>query len=364
MSVDDLFAEAERQLSVCNSCRYCEGYCPVWPTLETPGELTSGKLLHLANLCHDCGDCLTACMYSAPHEFALNPPALFSAVRRETYRDYAWPPRPGWARGPRGIAALVVALAAAVAALVLALAALLHDPATASAESPYRLIPHWVLVAVAAAPAAWGCAVAAVAAGRYWRDAHGPLRALARPVTWLLALADGVRLRYLRGGGAQCAYPAEEPSGRRRAYHMWLVGGLFLCLLSTAAAFFQEELAGWPPPYPFFSAPPLLGTLGGIAMIAGSAGLLAGKRESSPERGAPGMRRADYLLLSALLTLAVTGLLTLGLRATPLLPAILVIHLVCVLTCFAVAPYTKFMHFVYRLLSIYKYRLDAPGEDA
>jgi len=362
MSVDDLFAEAERQLNVCNSCRYCEGYCPVWPTLETPEELTSGKLLHLANLCHDCGDCLTACMYSAPHEFALNPPALFSAVRRETYQDYAWPRRPGWARGARGTAALVTA----VAVVVLALAALLHDSAAAtpSAESPYRLIPHWVLVGIAAAPVAWGCVVTAVAACRYWRDVHGPLRALARPATWLLALADGVRLRYMRGGGAQCTYPAEEPSGRRRAYHLWLVGGLFLCLLSTVAAFFQEELAGWQPPYPFFSAPPLLGTLGGIAMIAGAAGLLAGKRDSPPERSAPGMRRADYLLLTALLTLAVTGLLTLVLRATPLFLAILVIHLVCVLTCFAVAPYTKFMHFVYRLLSIYKYRLDAPGGDA
>jgi citrate/tricarballylate utilization protein len=360
MSTDDLFIEAERQLNVCNSCRYCEGYCPVWPTLETPGELTSGKLLHLSNLCHDCGDCLTACMYTAPHEFDLNPPALFSAVRLQTYRDYSWPRRPGWSRGVRGVAAL----AFVVIVVVLALAVLLHGDASATpnAESPYRLIPHWVLVGVVSAPVVWGAVVAVIAACRYWRDVHGPLRELARPVTWLLALADGARLRYMRGGGAECTYPEEEPSGRRRAYHTWLVGGLFLCLLSTTAAFIQEEFAGWPPPYPFFSVPPLAGTLGGIAMIAGSAGLLAEKRESPRDRSAPGMRRADYLLLSALLGLAVTGLLTLVLRSTPLFLVILVIHLVCVLTCFAVAPYTKFMHFVYRLLSIYKYRLDNPGD--
>ena len=91
--MDDLFVEAERQLNICNSCRYCEGYCPVWPTLETMTELSEDGLKHLSNLCHDCRDCFSACMYTAPHEFALNPPALFSAVRQEIYREYTC--RPG-----------------------------------------------------------------------------------------------------------------------------------------------------------------------------------------------------------------------------------------------------------------------------
>jgi citrate/tricarballylate utilization protein len=356
MPIHDLFAEAERQLNVCNSCRYCEGYCPVWPTLETMTELSDDKLKHLSNLCHDCRDCFTACMYTAPHEFALNPPKLFSAVRLETYREYAWPPRPGWARGGRGIAALTIV----IIVVLLALAALLHgDTSSMRAGSPYRLIPHWVLVGIVSAPVVLGVVVVAIAACRYWRDVHGSLRALARPATWVLALTDGVRLRYMRGGGAECTYPAEEPSGRRRGYHAWLVGGLSLCLVSTIAAGIQEEFLGWQPPYPFFSAPPLTGTLGGAAMIVGSVGLLVDKRDSPAELSAPGVRRGDYLMLATLLVLAVTGLLTLALRSTPLFDAVLVVHLAAVLTCFAVAPYTKFMHFVYRLLSIYKYRLDS-----
>jgi citrate/tricarballylate utilization protein len=359
--MDDLFVEAERQLNICNSCRYCEGYCPVWPTLETMTELSEDGLKHLSSLCHDCRDCFSACMYTAPHEFALNPPALFSAVRQETYREYTWPPRPGWARGTRGIAALTVA----VIVVVLALAALLHSDTSSSGSlngaSPYRLIPHWVLVGIVSAPVVWGVLVAALGACRYWRDVHGSLRELARPTTWLAALADGVRLRYMRGGGMECTYPTEEPSGRRRAYHAWLVGGLFLCLWSTIAAGVEEEFAGWQPPYPFLSVPPLLGTAGGLAMIAGSVGLLLEKRASAAALSAPAMRRADYLLLSSLLVLAVTGLLTLALRTTPLFLGILVVHLVAVITCFAVAPYTKFMHFVYRMLSIYKYRLDSAG---
>ena len=354
----ELFDEAKRQLTICNACRYCEGYCPVWPSLAKLTDISNGDVTHLSNLCHDCQDCFTACMYTAPHEFALNPPEIFSAVRVTTYRDYSWPPRPRWARGTPGIALL----AATVIIVVLALAALLRaDTVTGpqAAASPYHLLPYWALLGVVSAPVAWGAVVAVIAACRYWRDVHGPLRALARPLTWLAALRDGARLRYMRGGGADCTYPGDEPSGGRRSYHIWLVGGLALCFAATLAAGAEQDFAGWQPPYPFWSAPPLLGTAGGIAMIAGCVGLLAGKRASVPGRSAPAMRRADYLLLWSLLGLAVTGLLTLVLRSTPLFLTVLVIHLVTVITCFAVAPYSKFMHVVYRLLSIYKYRLDS-----
>ena len=81
MPFDDLFAEAERQLNVCNSCRYCAGYCPVWPALELRTAMTQGDITHLSNLCHDCRDCFTACMYTAPHEFDINPPAIFTQLR-------------------------------------------------------------------------------------------------------------------------------------------------------------------------------------------------------------------------------------------------------------------------------------------
>ena len=55
-----LFAEADRQLTICNACRYCEGYCAVFPALERRRELTGGDITHLADLCHDCRDCFTA----------------------------------------------------------------------------------------------------------------------------------------------------------------------------------------------------------------------------------------------------------------------------------------------------------------
>ena len=105
-----LFAEAERQLAICNACRYCEGYCAVFPALELRRTLTEGDITHLADLCHDCRDCYTACMYAPPHEVAVDPPALFSAVRRDTYDRYlprlpAGPRRTGRPGRPRTRAA-------------------------------------------------------------------------------------------------------------------------------------------------------------------------------------------------------------------------------------------------------------------
>ena len=62
----DLLTEANRQLTICNACRYCEGYCAVFPALERRSVLREGDLALLANLCHDCRACYQACMYTPP----------------------------------------------------------------------------------------------------------------------------------------------------------------------------------------------------------------------------------------------------------------------------------------------------------
>ena len=92
----------------------------------------------------------------------------------------------------------------------------------------------------------------------------------------------------------------------------------------------------------------ITGTAGGLAMIAGRAGLAVLKRHSdAPPPAAP-----DYGLLIGLGLLALTGMLTLLLRATPAYGLVLVAHLATIVVCFAVLPYTRFVHAVYRFLAI------------
>jgi citrate/tricarballylate utilization protein len=130
--LDELFTEAERQLNICNSCRYCEGYCAVFPALERRTLLDTGDITQLANLCHDCRACYDACMYTAPHEFDLNVPAVLTEVQLADYQRYVWPAGvPGLLRGWTGLFAGAVASAAlfvGIAAGHAGWAAIVADP--------------------------------------------------------------------------------------------------------------------------------------------------------------------------------------------------------------------------------------------
>ncbi len=363
--LDGIFVEASRQLTICNACRYCEGYCAVFPALERLSSLTPGDVTHLADLCHDCRDCYTACMYAPPHEFAVNVPAALSAVRRHTYDEYL--PRLPWAGASSGRAsrrAVMVAAGVAAVAVLALLGVLAGGGSGTVADSPYRVIAYPALLAAVGLPALGSIAVMAGSAARYWRATGG--RGLASPRALLSALRLAASLHNLRGGGADCAYPTDEPSGGRRRLHGLVAWGLVACAGSTVAAAISQDIAGDPPPYPVVSAPVLLGVVGGAGMVAGCTGLLRLRRTAAraltpagPPREDPALARRGYALLAGLLLLAVTGLLTLMLRDTAAFGPVLVIHLAVVVACFAIAPYTKFMHVIYRFLALVRDSADS-----
>src|SRR5206468_11521822 len=88
----DALREADRLMTVCNSCRYCEGLCAVFPAMELRRAFPDGDLNYLANLCHGCGACYYDCQFSPPHEFDVNVPRVLAQARRDSYAQYAWPP--------------------------------------------------------------------------------------------------------------------------------------------------------------------------------------------------------------------------------------------------------------------------------
>jgi citrate/tricarballylate utilization protein len=346
--LDELFAEAERQLNICNSCRYCEGYCAVFPALERRTLLDAGDLTQLANLCHDCRACFHACMYAPPHEFAVDPPAVLSAVRLASYERYLPPVRwlrPGWSRGWSARSAAGVLVTAALLVLVAAtegLGALFRH------AGPYQVIAYPALLITVLLPSGWAAAVLLRGFARYWRDVHGPLRDLADWRALGTALAAAAQLRYMRGGGEECYEAGDDPSPARRRLHTAVAGGFLACFAATVSAAFLQDILGIDPPYPVLSVPVILGTAGGLSMLAGCAGLIALKRRGgAAEQGA-----ADYGLLFVLGLLALTGLLTLLLRAAPAFGLILVIHLATIVVCFGIAPYTRFVHAGYRFLAL------------
>jgi citrate/tricarballylate utilization protein len=354
MPIADLFEEARRQLNICNACRYCEGYCAVFPALERRNLLDGNDLTQLANLCHDCRACFDACMYAPPHEFGVNPPAVLAAVRRTSYDHYVprwpFPARLGGLTGATLVTVLVCAAIVAVVALVEGAGALVHSGV--GAASPYEVVSYPVLLALVLAPCAWSVTVTARAAARYWRDVGGPLRDLADPAALWRALRYAVELRYLRGGGEECHYPTSTPTAARRRLHAVTFYGFLACSASTASAAFMQDILGSPPPYPYLSVPVALGLGGGIALVVGCTGLMVLKARSEAAPADREMVARDFGFLVALNALSITGLLTLLTRTLPVFEVVFLAHLAAVIVGFAIFPYTKFMHFVYRFLAI------------
>jgi citrate/tricarballylate utilization protein len=356
----EFLREAQRQLGVCNACRYCEGFCAVFPALELRAEVASGDLTYLANLCHDCRDCYTACMFTPPHEFAVNIPKVLAEARVRTYEHYSRPRGSGLFR--RSVAGTAAISAGGIVAVALLIAAFVGPGVlTAAHRGPgafYAVAPWLAIIVPAIAIALYGAVVALAGAFEFARDIRGgapapdaPVRAPAVPAVWRAAL-DAVTLRFLKGGGAGCYYPRERGSSRRRILHHFVAGGFLAALVSTTLAAVEQDILGRMPPFPLLSLPVAFGVVGGVLLIAGTTGLLILKARSESEPASTTMTAMDYAFLVLLDLVAVTGMLLLILRDTRLMPVVLVVHLGLLVGLFVTAPYGKFIHFVYRYLAL------------
>jgi len=143
--------EVARVMQICNACRYCEGFCAVFPAMTRRLEFGKADAHYLANLCHNCGACLHACQYAPPHEFAINIPQAMAEVRGQTYADYAWPPALGRLYQRNGLTlslAMVLGLF-----LFLALAVALRGGVgqlwnAQLGNNFYNLFPHGLMVGI------------------------------------------------------------------------------------------------------------------------------------------------------------------------------------------------------------------------
>jgi len=356
----DLFEEAERQLGICNACRYCEGYCAVFPALELRRAFAEGDIAFLAHLCHDCRACHYACMYTPPHEFGVNIPQVLSAVRRASYRRYSWPELLSRAFADHRLG---VALVAAAVVLVAALAWGLTGPARLFAphRGPgafYQVIPYWAMLVPGLALSFYVGVVWLAGGARFWRETGGVLRQPGALGALAGAAGEAVTLRWLRGGGPECYYPGARASSHRRILHALVFYGFLAALASTTLAAIYQELLHRLPPYALTSAPVVLGSLGGVAMVSGSVTLILLKLQSDPSPAETGGTALDYVFLAVLGLAALTGLLTLALRDTRAMGSLLTVHLGLVAALYVTAPYGKFVHFVYRYLALVKNRLE------
>lgn len=342
----DLLEEARRQAEICNACRYCEGYCSVFPALHAERAFSDGDLTQLANLCHNCRGCYYACQYTAPHEFDLNLPQALANVRQDSWEDLAFPRAAGRAFQKNG---LLIAAATVIGFALLFWAA--RALAAQGVEGFYAVLSHNAMVAVFAPAFLFPLLSIGVSLRRYWRRVGaGPLT-LAR---LRAAFRQAATLRNLKGGhGDGCNFEDEDRfSHARRIAHQAVMYGFLLCFAATSVATVMHYALNMPAPYPLWSLPKLLGLSGGVAMTLGCVEMIRLKFRSDPTLGATGALGGEIAFIALLGFVGLSGLVLYALGQTTLMPTVLVLHLGSVLAFFLLMPFSKMAHGFYRLAAL------------
>ena len=350
--------EADRLMTVCNSCRYCEGLCAVFPAMEMRRAFSDGDLNYFANLCHACGACYTDCQFPPPHEFDVNVPKTLAAARAESWATYAWPRAFSGLFVRNGLAISLIA-AVSVAAFIFGFAALTDRQVLVGVHTGpgafYALMPHNAMAALFGAAFLYAIIALAMGLCAFWRDIGEPAGTLVDPPSLWQAMKDAGQLRYLDGGGVGCFNEDERPTDHRRVYHHLTFYGFLLCFASTSVATLYHYLLAREAPYAWWDLPVVLGTLGGIGLVIGPIGLLVEKFRRDPalvDENSNGMDAAFTLML--FLT-GITGLALLLWRETSAMGPLLAVHLGVVFALFITLPYGKFVHGLYRYAALVRY---------
>ena len=357
----DSAAEAERIMTICNACRYCEGHCAVFPAMTKRLQFSPADRGYLANLCHNCGSCYHHCQYAEPHEFDVNVPKTMAELRVDTYEAAAWPAFLGRSFQHNGIWSALITVVALIA--FLGGAAAMIDPAVlfgGHGGNFYAVLSHNTMVTIFGLVALFVLAAIVIGMARFWRLIGAPPLKEAGPRDIAIALHDALTLKYMRGGSdLGCAYPEEAPSQLRRLFHQFTFLGFLLCFAATSVGTLYHYVFGWVAPYGYLSLPSLLGTLGGLGLIIGPIGLVVLKHRAArhPVQNAA-TKQLDAAFLVLLFLTSLTGLALTAGRGTEALGLLLVIHLGVVLALFLSMPYGKMIHGFYRLLALIGYAME------
>ena len=358
MHATEALTEADRLMTVCNSCRYCEGLCAVFPAMEMRRAFADADLNYLANLCHGCGACYYDCQFSPPHEFNVNVPVVLARVRAESYAAYAWPPAMAGMFARNGLAISLVA-AASVAGFVLGFVEW-NDPKSlwgrhAEPGAFYALMPHAAMAWVVGLALLYAVLAGAMGMVRFWRDIGETAGTLGTPRWLWRAVKDAGSLRYLDGGGVGCMNDDDRPVDGRRMFHHLTMYGFLLCFAATSVATLYHYVLQREAPYPWFDAPVVLGTLGGIGLLVGPVGLLAAKLRRDAAVRDDARFGMEVAFLAMLFLVSLTGMAVLLLRGTGAMGVLLAVHLGVVFGLFVTMPYGKFVHGIYRFAALVRY---------
>jgi citrate/tricarballylate utilization protein len=286
-------------------------------------------------------------------------------VRVQTYVDYAWPPALGALYQRNG---LTLSLALAVGLAIFLLLALALNGTLWGGDlrgNFYNVFPHNLLVGLFAPVFIFAVLALGLGVRRFWREVT-PVTTGA-PVSGPAAAeatSDVLRLKYLGGGhGEGCNNADDEYTlARRRAHHLTFYG-FMLCFAATSVATVYHYGFGWVAPYDLPSLPKLLGVAGGLSLLIGTAGLFRLNLQRHPLHGDASQKPMDRGFIALLFFASLTGLVLWLARGSVALPSLLAVHLGVVMALFAMLPYGKFAHGIFRSAALLRHAVEKRQPD-
>jgi quinone-modifying oxidoreductase subunit QmoC len=290
-------------------------------------------------LCHQCSDCTAYCPRGA------KPGEVLGAVRKLSIEHYALSGFLGRALGDPKYLFFLVAVPVAIFLAVLGYLGNIKIP---GGEIIYaeKFMPVPFIDTIFGAAAAFALLGFIVGIARYWKDlsasggeAKMPLgKAIVAMVTEFLAHKKFEK--------------CEVTVDRSRSHLFVFYGFVGLAITTTWAIFYLYGLHR-ESPYPLYDPMKILGNLSGIGLLLGIYWVISNRRRNEKKAGIGSYY--DWLFISIVLAIVVTGLLTEILRLAGiavLAYPVYFFHLVIIFFLFAYAPYSKMAHMVYRATAL------------
>lgn len=354
---NSIYTIAKKSCIICNSCRYCEGLCAVFPAMERFREFSDKDMDYLANLCHQCSECFYDCQYAPPHEFHVSIPTQFAQIRKESYKDHVFPSFLGKVFDKNAIFSTSVLVIVLFLGFVLSSMIGDSNGLTLTQDGNfYTIIPYNYMVGVFSATGILAVLAILIGCMRYAKTINIPKISFS---VFIQTLKDVATLRYLGGHNSEgCTYPHAERSNIRRFFHHFTAYGFVFCFIATISAAIYTHFLGLHAPHPLFSLPKTFGLVGGILLCIGVSGLFVLKLKADKVIKDSVSIGMDYMLLCMLFIVSASGLVLMCFKTSSLLTPLLWFHLSCVLAFFVIIPYSKFVHLFYRFLALLKYNAE------
>jgi quinone-modifying oxidoreductase subunit QmoC len=364
--VKKVVSSGGESLKKCYQCATCSVVCNVtpddkpFPRKEMIYAQWGLKDKLFANpdiwLCHQCSDCTAFCPRGA------KPGEVLGAIRKLSIEHYSFPSFLGRMVGDPKFLILLLALPIVLFGIIAPIAAHLIPPQYLEGGTPgnlfqamfssepiiyaERFMPVPIIDTVFGLSALFAVFSFFIGITRYWKDLSevngkpkgSPMNSLVATVTEFLAHKK---------------FKKCEVTVDRSKSHLFVFYGFVGLAITTTWAIFYLYGLHRPSPYPLYDPMKILGNASAIGLLLGIFWVISNRTKNAPKAGIGSYY--DWLFISVVLTIVVTGILTellrlagIGVLAYP----VYFIHLTAIFFLFAYAPFSKMAHMVYRMTAL------------